>query len=92
MLYSLQTEIMCFELCFACLNVLSNLSLLPSSAAAQSNVVMQPAPVTNPFGTLPAMPQMSIGRVGSAPSVQYGISSMPVRSIYFYNNLRYFNQ
>ncbi|KAJ6816761.1 nuclear pore complex protein NUP98A isoform X1 [Iris pallida] len=49
-----------------------------SSLAPQPNVVMQPAPVTNPFGTLPAMPQMSIGRVGSAPSVQYGISSMPV--------------
>ncbi|KAJ6832527.1 nuclear pore complex protein NUP98A isoform X2 [Iris pallida] len=48
------------------------------SLAPQSNMVMQPAPVTNPFGTLPAMPQMSIGRVGSAPSVQYGISSMPV--------------
>ncbi|ONK78817.1 uncharacterized protein A4U43_C02F22740 [Asparagus officinalis] len=48
------------------------------SVATQSNVVMQPAPVTNPFGTLPAMPHMSIGRVGSAPSVQYGISSMPV--------------
>ncbi|XP_072974682.1 nuclear pore complex protein NUP98A isoform X2 [Typha angustifolia] len=46
--------------------------------ASQSNMVMQPAPITNPFGTLPAMPQMSIGRVGSAPSVQYGISSMPV--------------
>ncbi|CAL9078977.1 unnamed protein product [Musa textilis] len=48
------------------------------NAASQSNMVMQPAPVTNPFGTLPAMPQMSIGRTGSAPSIQYGISSMPV--------------
>lgn len=38
----------------------------------------QPVPATNPFGTLPAMPQMSIGRVGTAPSVQYGISSLPV--------------
>ncbi|WOL15771.1 nuclear pore complex protein [Canna indica] len=47
-------------------------------APSQSNMVMQPAPVTNPFGTLPAMPQMSIGRVGSTPSVQYGISSIPV--------------
>uniref|UniRef100_A0A0D9XX78 Nucleoporin autopeptidase n=1 Tax=Leersia perrieri TaxID=77586 RepID=A0A0D9XX78_9ORYZ len=44
----------------------------------QSNMVMQPALVTNPFGTLPAMPQMSIGNGGSAPSVQYGISSLPV--------------
>ncbi|XP_058077785.1 nuclear pore complex protein NUP98A isoform X2 [Magnolia sinica] len=49
-----------------------------SSAASQSNAVMQPMPATNPFGTLPAMPQISIGRAGSAPSVQYGISSMPV--------------
>ncbi|PIA38974.1 hypothetical protein AQUCO_02700272v1 [Aquilegia coerulea] len=43
-----------------------------------SAVVMQPTPVSNPFGTLPAMPLMSIGRSGSSPSVQYGISSMPV--------------
>ncbi|XP_058084289.1 nuclear pore complex protein NUP98A-like isoform X3 [Magnolia sinica] len=47
-------------------------------AASQNNVIAQPVPVENPFGTLPAMPQMSIGRAGSAPSVQYGISSMPV--------------
>ncbi|XP_008800301.2 nuclear pore complex protein NUP98A-like isoform X2 [Phoenix dactylifera] len=47
-------------------------------AAAQSAMVVQPAPVTNPFGTLPATPQMSIGHVGSAPSIQYGISTMPV--------------
>jgi nuclear pore complex protein Nup98-Nup96 len=40
-------------------------------------MVMQPAPVSNPFGTLPAMPQMSIGNGGSSPSVQYGIS-LPV--------------
>lgn len=42
-------------------------------------MMAMPQPVTNPFGTLPAMPQMSIGRsAGSGPSVQYGISSMPV--------------
>ncbi|GJN27222.1 hypothetical protein PR202_gb15222 [Eleusine coracana subsp. coracana] len=41
-------------------------------------MVMQPAPVSHPYGTLPAMPQMSIGNVGSSPSVQYGISSLPV--------------
>lgn len=41
-------------------------------------MVMQPALVLNPFGTLPAMPQMSIGNGGSSPSVQYGISSLPV--------------
>ncbi|PNX77331.1 nucleoporin autopeptidase, partial [Trifolium pratense] len=46
----------------------------------QNSIVAQPAPInTNPFGTLPALPQMSIGRVGSTPSVQYGISSMPVQ-------------
>ncbi|XP_068659406.1 nuclear pore complex protein NUP98A-like isoform X2 [Aristolochia californica] len=48
------------------------------SATTQSTLVAQPAPVSNPFGTLPAMPQMSIGRAGSSPSIQYGISSMPV--------------
>lgn len=47
----------------------------------QSSAAVQPAPVTNPFGTLPAMPQMSIGRAGTAPSVQYGISSMPVNHL-----------
>ncbi|KAL2325262.1 hypothetical protein Fmac_024320 [Flemingia macrophylla] len=43
----------------------------------QSSVAVQAVPNTNPFGTLPALPQMSIGRVGTTPSVQYGISSMP---------------
>ncbi|KAL0296446.1 UNVERIFIED_CONTAM: Nuclear pore complex protein A [Sesamum radiatum] len=41
-------------------------------------VAPQAAPITNPFGTLPAMPQMSIGRTGTSPSIQYGISSLPV--------------
>ncbi|XP_021301889.1 nuclear pore complex protein NUP98A-like isoform X2 [Sorghum bicolor] len=45
---------------------------------SQSSMVMQPAPISNPFGMLPAMPQMSIGNGGSSPSVQYGISSLPV--------------
>jgi len=44
----------------------------------QNIMVSTPQPVTNPFGTLPAMPQMSIGRSGGSPSVQYGISSLPV--------------
>ncbi|WJX19127.1 hypothetical protein P8452_08853 [Trifolium repens] len=49
-------------------------------AIPQNSMVSQPAPInTNPFGTLPALPQMSIGRVGNTPSVQYGISSMPVQ-------------
>jgi len=47
-------------------------------AIPQSSMIAQAAPITNPFGTLPALPQMSIGRVGTTPSVQYGISSMPV--------------
>ncbi|XP_064956844.1 nuclear pore complex protein NUP98A-like isoform X2 [Musa acuminata AAA Group] len=55
-----------------------NQGIFGQSASSQSNMVMQPAPVANPFGTLPAMPQMSIGRLGSTPSIQYGISSMPV--------------
>ncbi|KAK1565436.1 hypothetical protein Q3G72_026470 [Acer saccharum] len=53
----------------------SNLGQL---SATQSSVAVHPIAVTNPFGTLPAMPQMSIGRAGTAPSIQYGISSMPV--------------
>ena len=44
-------------------------------------MVMQPAPVSYPYGTLPAMPQMSIGNGGSSHSVQYGISSLPVSFI-----------
>ncbi|XP_019428183.1 PREDICTED: nuclear pore complex protein NUP98A-like isoform X4 [Lupinus angustifolius] len=47
------------------------------SSSTQSSVAVQSAPITNPFGTLPALPQMSIGRVGTTPSIQYGISSMP---------------
>ncbi|KAL9685428.1 hypothetical protein QQ045_022878 [Rhodiola kirilowii] len=46
--------------------------------APQSVTIPQPAPMTNPYGTLPAMPQISIGRTGASPSIQYGISSMPV--------------
>ncbi|CDY08043.1 BnaC03g34800D [Brassica napus] len=33
---------------------------------------------TSPFGTLPAVPQISIGQGGNSPSIQYGISSLPV--------------
>ncbi|KAA8536678.1 hypothetical protein F0562_029156 [Nyssa sinensis] len=44
-------------------------------SAIQSTVSVQPSPVMSPFGTLPAVPRMSIG---STPSIQYGISSMPV--------------
>ncbi|KAH1080396.1 hypothetical protein J1N35_020157 [Gossypium stocksii] len=53
----------------------SNIGL---SSSTQSAAVAQPLTITNPYGTLPAMPQISIGRTGAAPSVQYGISSMPV--------------
>ncbi|XP_015967011.1 nuclear pore complex protein NUP98A isoform X2 [Arachis duranensis] len=48
------------------------------SSSTLSSVVSQPAPITNPFGTLPALPQMSIGR-GGTTSIQYGISSMPAQ-------------
>ncbi|GMJ10924.1 DRACULA2 [Hibiscus trionum] len=48
------------------------------SSATQNAAVAQPLTITNPYGTLPAMPQVSIGWNGAAPSVQYGISSMPV--------------
>ncbi|XP_071730627.1 nuclear pore complex protein NUP98A isoform X2 [Rutidosis leptorrhynchoides] len=47
-------------------------------SANQSPALAQAQSITNPFGTLPAMPQMSIGRAGNAPSIQYGISSLPV--------------
>ncbi|XP_026408908.1 nuclear pore complex protein NUP98A-like [Papaver somniferum] len=50
------------------------------STGNQSNPpATQPSGVTmNPFGTLPAMPQISIGHTRAAPSIQYGISRMPV--------------
>ncbi|KAL1556444.1 nuclear pore complex protein NUP98A-like [Salvia divinorum] len=44
----------------------------------QSTVASQASPITNPFGTLPTMPQVSIGCTRNFPSVQYGISSLPV--------------
>ncbi|VVA90718.1 unnamed protein product [Arabis nemorensis] len=46
--------------------------------APLNSVVLQPVAVTNPFGTLPAMPQISINQGGNSSSIQYGISSMPV--------------
>ncbi|KAJ4869265.1 Nuclear pore complex protein NUP98A [Raphanus sativus] len=46
--------------------------------APPSSVVLQPVVVTNPFGTLPAMPQISINQSGNSSSIQYGISSLPV--------------
>uniref|UniRef100_A0ACD5VSI5 Uncharacterized protein n=1 Tax=Avena sativa TaxID=4498 RepID=A0ACD5VSI5_AVESA len=55
-----------------------NLAPFGQQTTVQSNMVMQPTLVSNPFGTLPAMPQMSIGNGGSSPSIQYGISSLPV--------------
>ncbi|XP_062197163.1 nuclear pore complex protein NUP98A-like isoform X2 [Phragmites australis] len=56
----------------------TNQALIGQPTPSQSNMVMQPAPVPHPFGTLPALPHMSIGNAGSSPSVQYGISSLPV--------------
>lgn len=38
-----------------------------------------PVAVSNPFGSLPPMPQMSIGHsAATGPSIQYGISSIPI--------------
>ncbi|XP_019093966.1 PREDICTED: nuclear pore complex protein NUP98B-like isoform X2 [Camelina sativa] len=53
----------------------SNFKQVP---AFGNSAIMQPTPVTNPFGTLPALPQVSIGHGRNSPSIQYGISSMPV--------------
>ncbi|CAN6467465.1 unnamed protein product [Victoria cruziana] len=50
---------------------------LGQPTAVQNAAIMQPSPA-NPFGTLPAMPQISVGRQGTASLVQYGISDMPV--------------
>ncbi|KAL3499136.1 hypothetical protein ACH5RR_038229 [Cinchona calisaya] len=52
-------------------------STFGQSSPIQSSMVAQAA-LTNPFGTLPAIPQVSIGRTGTSPSIQYGISSLPV--------------
>ncbi|XP_024004723.1 nuclear pore complex protein NUP98B [Eutrema salsugineum] len=49
-----------------------------SGPATANASVMQPNPVANPFGTLPASPKLSIAQGGHSPSIQYGISSMPV--------------
>ncbi|KAJ7532285.1 hypothetical protein O6H91_14G081000 [Diphasiastrum complanatum] len=64
------------------------LGLSPAPAFGQSSFGQQlvqnplhptPISISNPFGALPAMPQMSIGRTaGTGPSVQYGISTLPV--------------
>ncbi|CAL5399172.1 unnamed protein product [Camellia sinensis] len=38
-------------------------------SATQSSVALQPTPNVSPFGALPAMPLLSIGRLGSIPSI-----------------------
>ncbi|CAA7047457.1 unnamed protein product [Microthlaspi erraticum] len=43
-----------------------------------NSAVVQQNPIANPFGTLPVLPQMSLSQGGNSPSIQYGISSMPV--------------
>ncbi|KAI3837185.1 hypothetical protein MKW92_028699 [Papaver armeniacum] len=51
----------------------------PSTGNLGNTVATQPSVVAmNPFGTLPAMPQISIGHTRAAPSIQYGIFKMPV--------------
>ncbi|KAL0287366.1 UNVERIFIED_CONTAM: Nuclear pore complex protein A [Sesamum angustifolium] len=47
-------------------------------SGTQSSMVAHKQSHYKSFGTLPAMPQMSIGRTGTSPSIQYGISSLPV--------------
>ncbi|KAJ4825205.1 hypothetical protein Tsubulata_024456 [Turnera subulata] len=64
-------------------SLFSGTSSMPQNSFGQwsttsSTVAVQPVSITNPFGTLPTMPQISIGRAGTTPSIQYGISSMPV--------------
>ncbi|XP_056173613.1 nuclear pore complex protein NUP98A-like [Syzygium oleosum] len=44
-----------------------------------SSSVVQPALITNPFGILPAVQQLSIGCTETGSPVQHGISSVPVR-------------
>ncbi|XP_072954878.1 nuclear pore complex protein NUP98A-like isoform X2 [Typha angustifolia] len=58
-----------------------NQGTIGQPVGSQANIVVQPAPNTNPFGTLPVAPQMSIDHVRSASSVHFGISSMPVAEI-----------
>lgn len=68
-----------FQWCYLYFLICSIIYLFMCRSAVQGSVAAQPVAVTNPFGTLPAMPQMSIGRAGTSSSIQYGISSMPVR-------------
>jgi len=67
--------------CIVFFIIILDFFLFDRSSTPQSSVAVQAVPNTNPFGTLPALPQMSIGRVGTTPSIQYGISSMPVNAL-----------
>lgn len=62
----------------SCIPGASFISFCFDRPASGNSAVMQPTLVTNPFGTLPALPQISISQGGNSPSIQYGISSMPV--------------
>ncbi|CDY30894.1 BnaC09g15120D [Brassica napus] len=57
-----------------------NFGQVPASQPnpASNLTATQPNPVASPFGTLPAAPLISIGQGGNSPSIQYGISSLPV--------------
>ncbi|KAJ6823172.1 nuclear pore complex protein NUP98A isoform X2 [Iris pallida] len=57
---------------------ITNQGISGQFASTHSNMVMQPVPVTNPFGTLPVLPRMFTGEQGSAPSVQNENSSKTV--------------
>ncbi|KQJ89587.2 hypothetical protein BRADI_4g26840v3 [Brachypodium distachyon] len=63
---------------FSGVSNMMNLAPFGQQTTSQPNMVMQPTMVPSPFGTLPVMPRMSIGNGGSSPSIQYGISSLPV--------------
>jgi hypothetical protein len=44
----------------------------------QNIMVTTPKPIKNPFGTLPTMPHMFIGRSGGSRFIQYGIEISPI--------------
>lgn len=62
---------------FSC-NIKFMISSYDRSANLSSTALQVASLSTNPFGTLPAMPQISFGQAGTGPSIQYGISSIPV--------------
>ncbi|KAM1162310.1 hypothetical protein ACFX14_001337 [Malus domestica] len=60
---------------FSSLPIQNNHGQFPATQSPAAVQPLQLVPATNPFGTLPPVPQMSIG---CGETIQYGISSMPV--------------